>query len=155
LLITFLLTERRILNKPVLYLSHYFKAHRAEYYERLQAIRDRGAFEAWLEFFLCGVEKVSNEAVETSRRILSMREEHRERVTMEFGRAAAHGHRVLESLYRHPILSVRSVQAVTGTSFRAANQLVARFVSHGILREITGNARNRKFRYEPYVSLFS
>lgn len=155
LLITFLLTERRILNKPVLYLSHYFKAHRAEYYERLQAIRDQGAFEAWLEFFLCGVEKVSNEAVETSRRILSMREEHRERVTMEFGRAAAHGHRVLESLYRHPILSVRSVQAVTGTSFRAANQLVARFVSHGILREITGNARNRKFRYEPYVSLFS
>jgi Fic family protein len=52
LLITFLLTEKRLLKKPVLYLSHYFKRHRAEYYDRLQAVRDAGDWEGWLEFFL-------------------------------------------------------------------------------------------------------
>lgn len=155
LLITFLLTERQVLGKPILYLSHYFKAHRAEYYERLQAVRDEGAFEAWLEFFLKGVEQVSNEAVETSRRILSLREDHRARVALNFGRTAGDGHRVLEKLYERPIVSVREVQAITQTSYRAANQLVARFVGEGVLREITGNARNRRFRYEPYVRLFT
>ena len=59
LLITFLLTERGVLHKPVLYLSHYFKPHRQEYYEHLQAVRDRGAWEAWLAFFLRGVVEVA------------------------------------------------------------------------------------------------
>jgi len=62
LLITFLLCERGILTKPVLYLSHYFKRHRAAYYDHLQAVRDRGDWEGWLAFFLRGVVEVSGEA---------------------------------------------------------------------------------------------
>jgi len=59
LLITFLLTERRLLSRPVLYLSHYFKQHRTEYYERLHAVRDLGDWEGWFRFFLRGVAEVS------------------------------------------------------------------------------------------------
>jgi Fic family protein len=70
LLITFLLCEKEILTKPVLYLSHFFKRHRSEYYERLQAVRDRGEWEEWLAFFLTGVTEVSGEATETARRII-------------------------------------------------------------------------------------
>ncbi len=155
LLITFLLCERGVLQKPVLYLSHYFKGHRQEYYDRLQAVRDQGDWESWLAFFLRGVAEVSSEATETARRILLMREEHRTAITAYLGRAAGNGHRVLETLFDRPIVSVAAVEAIAGTTYAAANSLVARLTDLGILAEITGNARNRRFRYEPYVRLFS
>ena len=154
LLITFLLCQREILLKPVLYLSHFFKQHRAEYYERLQAIRERGRWEEWLAFFLRGVTSVSREATETARRILALREDHREKVTAHLGRAAASGHRVLETLYRRPILSVADAQKLTGTTYTSANNLVARLAGLGILQEATGYKRNRVFRYAPYIDLF-
>lgn len=155
LLITFLLCEQKVLLKPVLYLSHFFKRHRNEYYELLQATRDQGAWEAWLAFFVRGVEEVSREATETARRILALRESHRNIITDKLGRAAGNGHRVLETLYERPIVSVNDVQALIGTTYPAANSLVARMAEHGILREITGQARNRLFRYQPYIDLFS
>jgi cell filamentation protein, protein adenylyltransferase len=155
LLVTFLLCERGVLSKPVLYLSHYFKRHRSEYYERLQAVRDNGDWEGWLAFFLRGVAQVSAQATETARRILALREEHRSRITDHFGRAAGHGHRVLEVLYKRPIVAVEDVRRLTGTTYVAANQLVGRFVDQKILREITGHARHRRFRYDPYVRLFT
>jgi Fic family protein len=155
LLITFLLCEKRVLLKPVLYLSHYFKRHRAEYYERLQAVRDQGAWEAWIDFFLTGVAEVSQQATETVRRILALREEHRRRITDNLGRTAGNGHRVLEHLYEHPYLSVNQVRELIGTTYPAANTLVARLVDCGILHEATGQARNRVFAYLPYIYLFT
>lgn len=154
LLITFLLCQREILLKPVLYLSHYFKQHRAEYYGHLQAIRDHGHWEQWLAFFLRGIASVSREATETARRILALREDHRAAVTTHLGRAAGNGHRVLESLYQRPIVSVAEVQELTGTTFTAANNLVSRLVQLGILQEATGYKRNRVFRYAPYIAIF-
>jgi len=154
LLITFLLCEQEILLKPVLYLSHYFKRRRQEYDDRLQAVRDQGVWEDWLMFFLRGVIEVSRQATETARRILSLREAHRSAITDAFGRAAGNGHRVLEHLYEHPIVSVNEVQTLIGTTYSAANTLVSKFVGSGILREITGQARNRKFMYQSYIDLF-
>jgi Fic family protein len=154
LLITFLLCERGALSKPVLYLSHYFKRHRGTYYERLQAVRDRGDWEAWLDFFLRGVTEVSIEAADTARRILQLREDHRLRITNGLGRSAGSGHRVLDRLYQHPIVSVTDVRALTKTTFPSANQLVQRLVDLGILSEFTGQARHRRFRYDAYVKLF-
>lgn len=155
LLITFLLTERGVLHRPVLYLSHYLKRHRQEYYDRLQAVRDQGDWEGWLGFFLRGVVDVSGEATETARRLLRLREAHRAAITDQLGRAAGNGHRVLEALFDRPIISVSDAQALTGTSFAPTNQLIARMTEMGILQEITGNVRNRRFRYEPYVRLFT
>ena len=155
LLITFLLTEREVLSRPVLYLSHYFKRHRQEYYDRLQAVRDHGDWEGWLAFFLRGIAEVSGQATETARRVLLLREEHRAAITEHLGRAAGNGHRVHESLFDRPIVTVGAVRELTGTSFPAANQLVARMTGLGILREITGYSRNRRFRYDEYVRLFT
>ncbi len=154
LLITFLLTEWGILSKPVLYLSHYFRSRRQSYYDRLQAVRDHGDWEGWLKFFLRGVAEVSEEATKTARRIVALREQHRTAVTNHLGQAAANGHRVLESLYQQPYLSVASVQQITGTSYAAANGLVTRLVNVGILKELTGRRRNRLFSYDAYVSIF-
>jgi len=154
LLIAFLLCEQKILLKPVLYLSHYFKQHRQKYYEQLQSVRDRGTWEDWLTFFLQGVIDVSKQATQTARRILMLRETHRATITDTFGRAAGNGHRVLEHLYEHPIVSVNEVQTLIGTTYAAANDLVAKFVASSILNEITGQVRNRKFMYQSYINLF-
>ena len=155
LLITFLLTQRGVLHKPVLYLSHFFKQNRQEYYERLQAVRDKGEWEAWISFFLRGVVQVAAEAAETARRILQLREQHRAAITAQLGRAAGNGHKVLESLYDRPIVSVKDVQSMTGTTYAAANILVSRLVPLGVLSEMTGFARNRRFSYASYIELFS
>jgi Fic family protein len=154
LLIAFLLCEREVLLKPVLYLSHYFKRHREEYYDQLQSVRDKGTWEMWLRLFLRGVIEVSKQATETARKILTLREAHRLAITEHLGRAAGNGHRVLEHLYEHPIVSVNQVQEVTGTTYAAANNLVSEFSSIGILEEITGQARNRRFMYRSYINLF-
>lgn len=155
LLITFLLTEREVLHQPVLYLSHYFKRHRSAYYDHLQSVRDTGDWEGWLRFFLRGVIEVSGEAAQTARKILVLREKHRAAITTHLGRAAGNGHKVLESLYQRPIVSVHDVQQITGTTYAAANTLVHRMVQQGVLAEMTGNARNRRFRYDSYIGLFT
>jgi Fic family protein len=154
LLIAFLLCERNVLLKPVLYLSYFFKRHRNEYYDLLQAVRDRGEWEEWLAFFLRGVDEVSRQATDTARRILALREEHRLAIAANFGRAAGSGLLLLEYLYEHPIIAVADAQRVAGLSFASANGLVERMERQGILREITGQARNRRFQYQPYIDLF-
>jgi Fic family protein len=154
LLITFLLCEHGTLQKPVLYLSHYFKRHRAKYYDLLQAVRDRGDFESWLAFFLRGVAEVSVKAAATAGSILQLREQHRRAITMGLGRAAANGHRVLDHLYEQPIVSVTDIRELLGTTFAGANQIVRRFVDLKVLAEITGQARHRRFRYDGYIKLF-
>ena len=155
LLIAFYLCEKEFLLKPVLYLSYWFKLHRARYYELLQNIRDRGEWEEWIQFFLDGVAAVSLEATETARAIVALREDHRRRVTDRFGRSAGNGLRVLEDLYKHPFIDNRAVMAKLGITFPAAADLITRFVDAGLLVEITGQERYRVWQYFPYVQLFS
>lgn len=155
LLITFLLCEKQVLPKPVLYLSYYFKQNRTQYYELLQNIRDNGAWLDWLNFFLTGIAEVSREATETARSIVELRERHRSIIQEKFGRTAANGLKVLEHLYTRPIISVQTIVDLVGVSFTAANQLMERFLSEGMLEEITGQTRYRKFRYANYINLFS
>jgi Fic family protein len=155
LLITFLLCEQRVLLKPVLYLSYFFKRNRQQYYEQLQSVRDAGTWEQWLTFFLRGIIEVSQQATTTARGILALREAHRNIIIEHLGRAAGNGHRVLEYLYEHPIVSVKEIQILTGITYPAANDLVARMANIGILLEFTGQSRNRRFRYESYIGLFN
>lgn len=154
LLIIFLLCEAGVLQKPVLYLSHYFKQHRQQYYDYLQVIRDRGDWETWLGFFLKGIEETSQQAAVTARLVLRLREDHRNLVNRYMGYATANAQRVLEIMYERPILSVKDIVKITGTSYTAANRLALRMEKLKLFIEMTGQARNRKFLYEPYVRLF-
>ena len=154
LLITFLLVEKGLLTKPVLYLSHYFKRRRTEYYDRLQAVREAGDWEGWLEFFFKGVIEVSREATETAAAILRMREEYRVKIAEHLGRGAGNGQKVMDRLFERPIVTVATVREWLGLTPAGANQIVARLEKIGLLREITGYARNRRFRFDPYLRLF-
>jgi Fic family protein len=155
LLITFMLCERRILHAPLLYLSHYFKEHRQAYYDRLQAVRDDGDWEGWLKFFLHGVAEVSQEATLTARRIVDLREAHRTLITERLGRGAGRGLQLLEGLYHRPIVTVQTVAGLTGLAFANANALVGQLVELGLLSEITGRKRDRRFAYGPYLKLLA
>lgn len=154
LLITFLLCERGVLLKPVLYLSHFFKQNRQQYYDELQSVRDFGSWEQWLTFFLRGVIEVSKQATSTARRILDLRERHRELINERLRFRAGNGHRVLEHLYEYPTVSVKDIQDLLGVAYPSANNLVTELANCGILQEITGRSRGRVFRYDDYVALF-
>jgi Fic family protein len=151
LLITFLLVHKGVLREPLLYLSHYLKLHRLEYYDRLMEVRRRGDWEGWLRFFLRGVAQTAGEATATAERIYELRERHRALVMDEAG---AKGLRLLSELYRRPLININYVRDYLGVAFPTASRLVMKLVDLGVLRETTGQRRSRRFRYEPYLLLF-
>jgi len=182
LLITFLLCHRQALGRPLLYLSHFLKQHRAECYDRLMAIRNDGDWEGWLKFFVRGVFEVSHKATETARSIVRLREEHRRVLSEKLlpekpttaapdslqsrRRRALAGYSreevtathydllLLEYLFEQPIVTIRMVEQRLNCVFVTANKVVNRFVRLGLLEEVTGYQRNRRFRYAPYLALF-
>lgn len=149
LLITLLLCERKVLQQPLLYLSYYLKAHRAQYYDRLDSIRNDGDWEGWLKFFLRGVCEVSLIAARTAQAILKMREQHRQKLTGD-----ARALTLLDFLLQTPIITVRMAEQQLGCSYLTANNLIYGLEHMGILKEITGKKRYRYYRYEPYMGLF-
>jgi len=154
LLITFWLVEQGILRQPLLYPSLYFKEHKEDYVDRLQAIRDEGAWEDWLAFFLDGIAQVADEATDRARLILELRERDRRRISDRFGRRAATALPLLDELFKQPALSAKKVQSLLGVSQPTADALIRDLVGIGVLRERTGRKRNRVFAYQEYVDLF-
>lgn len=154
LLITFMLCERAVLSKPVLYVSLMLKKRRDEYYQRLQAVRDHGAWEEWLVFFLECVADAALDAARLAKRILTLREDHRDLVVHSLGARAGKAIRVLERLYRDPYLEVNDAAAMLKVSYANANLLFRDMAALGILKEATGQQRNRVFVYEDYIALF-
>ncbi len=153
LLITFLLCQRGILKYPLLYLSHYLKFHRAEYYDRLMAIRNDGNWEGWLKFFLKGVGEVSRSATETARKILELRQKHQALIRDKASNQTNAG-LLLDYLFEQPIVNVRLVEEHVKCAFVTADKLVKQFEELGIVKEVTGGQRNRRYEYSPYLALF-
>ena len=154
LLITFALVQERVLHEPILYLSIFFKRHRQEYYDRLQAIREKGDWEGWLDFFLEGVASVSVEATDTVREIVNLREETRALINQGLGRRSGSALQLLETLFKNPIVNVRFVQQTTGLSQPAANALTNAMEEIGVLEETSGRKTYRVFAFHRYLDLF-
>lgn len=154
LLITFWLVQQDILHRPLLYPSLYFKEHREEYVDRLQAIRDRGAWEDWLIFFVEGIGVAAREASDRALDIVRLREEDRARIARSLGRRTPNAHRLLDELFRLPLVSAKGVEQLLGVSQPTASGLVNDLSRIGVLRELTGKRRDRLFSYERYLALF-
>jgi Fic family protein len=154
LLITFMLCERKILLKPVLYLSHFFKLNRDEYYRRLQATRDKDDWEGWLAFFLTAVATVSNESTETLRSVAKLREDHRQALIDAAPKGAGNALKLHESLFTVPYVTVETAAETTQITVQGAKLIVDRMVLLGILTEITGKKRDRIYCYSSYLKLF-
>lgn len=154
LLITFILCQQSVLRRPLLYLSHFFKLNKAEYYEYLQRVRDEGDWESWLKFFMRGVYQVAQEATITARNIVQLRERHRAIIAEHFQRSAGPAYRLHEHLFERPIITIKGVASVTNQAYANANNLVMKFQEHGILQEMTKQQRNRRFIYTEYLRMF-
>lgn len=150
LLVTLLLEHWKILTRPLLYLSLYFKRHREEYYRRLDAVRRDGDWERWLEFFLDGVATIADEAVASARDLFALVAADRSRVLARSGMSVI-ALRVFELLPRHPIVSVASVIAMVRTTKPTAGRAIDSLISAGVLVETTGKRRDRTFAYRAYL----
>src|SRR3989344_1079029 len=153
LLITFYLCQQKILRKPLLYLSDFFKRNRQTYYDRLNLFREKDDVEGWLEFFLQGVTETSERAVETARKIIVLREYGIKRLA-KLGRSTEKGMTLYNYLFKTPMVRVRDVEQILNIKNPNALALVSKFVDVGILKELTGHKRNRVFSFADYVALF-
>ena len=154
LLITFSFCADGVLRGPLLYLSLYFKQHRAVYYELLNRVRTKGDWEAWVEFFVTGVRDTAEQAASAARRILAIFEEGR-RAIDGLGRPGASVLRVFEHLQRNPIISIPGAAASIGLSAPTVAKSMEHLRRMGILREITGRQRDRLFVYDAYLSILN
>jgi Fic family protein len=156
LLITFLLCEAKIMKWPSLCISHFFKEYKSEYYTRLQDTRDKGEWEGWLKFFLRGVSEVAQEATRTASRILQVREDTQKLISGRLTRASAgNAMALLSKLFYQPVVSVQQVSEIIDMTYATANYLVSDLEQIGVLKEITGGGRNRKYAFDPYLELFA
>ncbi|KPK44257.1 MAG: cell filamentation protein Fic [Planctomycetes bacterium SM23_25] len=154
LLITFLLCQTGVLKRPLLYLSQYLTKHKQGYYDWLMAVRLRGDWEGWLQFFLEGIARVATEAADKARRITALRQTHQEKIATR-GRIKPTCLRLLDLLYQAPILSAKNVEKWLKVSQPTAHSLVKHLEGIDLLREITGRARDRVYRYEEYWKLLN
>jgi Fic family protein len=154
LLVTFLLCHAGVLREPLLYLSLHFKQHRAAYYELLDRVRREGDWEAWLAFFLEGVQRTAEGAVSTAQRLGEMFRADRARIEVR-GRRAGSALRVHEAIKARPISSMAEVCRTTGLSFPAASSAMDLLVEMRIARELTGKRRNRLFVYDGYLAILN
>ena len=154
LLVTLYLCMQGVLHKPLLYLSLYLKTHRAEYYRLLQAVREEGAWEAWLQFFLEGVEQTANQAFDAAMRIADLFRQDRERIT-ERGERVGSALRLHDFLQRNPLVTANRLGQETGLSAPTVNVALADLEKLGIVAEMTGKKRGRVFGYTAYLRILN
>jgi Fic family protein len=150
LLVALLLEHWKLLTKPLLYLSLFFKRHREEYYRRLNAVRVDGDWEGWLDFFLDGVTTIADEAVASARDLFSLVADDRARLLAHDGMSIA-ALRLFEMLPQHPIVTVASFMKQMETTKPTAGRAIELLVNAGVLVETTGKKRDRSFAYQTYL----
>ncbi|WP_338262645.1 Fic family protein [Corallococcus caeni] len=154
LLVTLYLCVHGVLRKPLLYLSLYLKTHRADYYRLIQEVRERGAWEAWLEFFLEGVAETANQAFEAATRISERFKQDRELINLKSERTSS-ALRVHELLQAHPYLTSNQLVVRTGLTAPTVNAALADLEHLGIVQEVTGRKRGRVFAYRGYLAILN
>ncbi len=154
LLITLFLVDQKILNKPLLYLSAYFENNKSLYYDNLSFVRTKSDMTQWLKYFLVGVAETAEDATKTLSEILELKSKLEISITTTFGKRSKNALLLLNFLFKKPIVHVNQVKEVTNSSYKSANDLVSDFVNVGILKEMTGQNRNRIFGFDQYLKMF-
>ncbi|MDO8508017.1 MAG: Fic family protein [bacterium] len=154
LLITLLLLERKLLDKPVLFLSWYFKKHQKVYYQKLGDYHD-GKVDEWVNFFLDGVIETAEDSIRISKKIFQLREEDMCKIHALGKREAESGILVLRNLFKMPIINSRIVMGWTGFTRAGSIKLIERFVSLGILIERKTEGKEKVYSYVNYLKAFT
>jgi Fic family protein len=154
LLITLILCEQKVLGKPLLYLSLYFKEHRQYYYDLLNSVRATGDWEAWLIFFAEAVAATASQGVESIKRLATMAEEDKARIA-GLGRAASSAELIHTALLERPIVSSAWLSAKTGLTAATVNKALSNLEKIQIVRRLNSGKRNRLFAYGQYMDILN
>jgi Fic family protein len=154
LLITLYLCSHKVMQQPLLYLSLYFKSHRADYYRLLQEVRENGAWEAWLEFFLDGVASTGNEAFNAATRIQRLIGQDREKIAAK-SKAASSVLRVHEIMQTAPFLTVAKASTQAGLTKPTINGAFEQLHKLGIVEAVTKKQRGRVYAYREYLAILN
>lgn len=155
LMISLYLAAEGLLAKPALYLSDYFERYKTAYIDHLMAVREGNHLKAWLVFFLHGVEETARLSVNNFQAILELKQKIEGEILPHFSaRRQGNVQKLMQHLYARPIVDVKGVQQLLGTTPNTASALVSDLVRHGILNEVTRQRRNRLFIFSEYLTLF-
>jgi Fic family protein len=154
LLITLFLVDQKILNKPLLYLSAFFEKNKGLYYDNLTFVRSKNDMKQWLKYFLVGIAETAENATQTLSSVLELKANLENKITTDFGKKSNKASLLLQHLFKKPVIHVNQAKDITNSTYKTANELVDDFVKAGILKEMTGQIRNRVFVFDEYVKLF-
>ena len=154
LLITLYLVKERILDAPLLYLSSYFEQRKDLYYDNLNNIRTKNDMLQWIKYFLVGVEQTATKAVETLSSMIKLKEGIEALIREKYGKRSTNAIILLHAMFRNPFITIEQASNICKVTYKAANDLVKMMQSDNIVREMTGQSRNRMFVFEAYLSLF-
>lgn len=154
LLITLYLINQKVLNKPTLYISDFIEKNRDHYYNNLTTVTEQNDMSHWLKFFLIGIIETANQAIDTFRKILALREQLEKNSINQLGRRIPNAQALLNYLFKKPIVTVAEVMHELKVTKQTANTLIQDFEYLLILHEQTGFKRNRIFIFSEYLNLF-
>lgn len=155
LLIVLYLVSFGLLHKPALYLSDFFERHKGEYYDQLMSVRTTHKLEPWLRFFLLGLRETTGLSIQVFKDIVALKERiERKHMPTFHLRRQANAQVLMRSLYQAPVTNIKMVTSLIQAQTNTAAALIEDFVKLGILRELTGQKRNRLFIFDEYVRLF-
>jgi Fic family protein len=154
LLISLYLVSRKILDRPLLYLSDFFERNKGLYYDNLTQVRMKNDITQWIKFFLTAVAETAEKSITTLNSIVLLKNSLEKELFPALGKRLESGRKLFIALFSQPIVMGRNVEEITSLSPKAANDLISIFVDKGILKEITGYQRNRVFVFYTYLDLF-
>jgi Fic family protein len=117
-------------------------------------VRTKSSMIQWLKYFLVGVEETATKAVETLSAIMRLKIDIERQIQQTMGRRSHSGLKLLNHLFKEPMISIKDVERVCQLSTKAANELVRTFNELKWLKQISKSERYRLFVFEPYLNLF-
>lgn len=152
LLILLYLMEKKLLSKPVIYVSYFLKMNQIEYYDRISEVRRNGNYEQWVGFFLEAVASAAQDALESVGKLSALHEKNISRLPKS-NRRKDNVRELFDYLEQHPIIDIKQTAAALGLSYNTVSAAVKKLMELGILKETTNAARNRVFAYEEYLEI--
>lgn len=154
LLISLMLCHENVIQKPVVYLSLYFKEHHQVYYDLLQKIRTQQDWMSWIEFFLNGITQICNDALTITNRVFNLIDKDRRSLLLEGKRSSINLLKIYESTLHLPVASVQQIADYSELSTKTTLRILKKLQQMNILKEITGNSRRLIFSYSSYLDIF-
>ncbi len=153
LLITLYLVEKRILKKPILYLSDFFEKNRTLYYDNLTRVREKNDITQWFKFFLVGVIETAKSSICTFDRILKLQKEVDTKI-QTLGSRLHNAQLILNHLYQRPVVDAQKAKEFTSLSPPSVYKLIEDLEKLNILTEITGDKKGKTYLFSEYIQLF-